>query len=93
MNQAFVLDSQCTLREAEAFKAALRSALDSSGDLVLDGGAVERIDTAGLQLLTSFAAHLRMAERRLVWTGVSDALRGGAERLGLGEALGLEGAA
>ncbi|RYG87049.1 STAS domain-containing protein, partial [bacterium] len=56
---SIVLDPQCTLREAEAMKVALQAAEDTSGDFVVDGGAVERIDTAGLQLLVAFTGRLR----------------------------------
>ena len=88
-SHSFVMERQCTLREAEAFKAALHAAEDSSGDFIVEAGAVERIDTAGLQLLLGFAARLRVTERRLVWAEVSPALRQGARQLGLEQALGL----
>ena len=86
---SFALEPQCTLREAEAFKAALRAAEDSSGDFIVEAGAVERIDTAGLQLLLGLAARLQVMQRRLLWGAISPALRLGARRLGLERALGL----
>jgi len=93
MAHTFRMDKQCTVREAEAFKLALHAAEDSSGDFTVDAGAVERIDTAGLQLLLGFAARLRVMERRLVWGAVSPAFRHGAAQLGLTGALGLPEAA
>lgn len=90
MQHSFVMDRQCTLREAEAFKAALQAAEDSSGDFVVDASAVERIDTAGLQLLVSFAQRLQLLERRLVWGAVSEPLRRSAGRLDLARPLGLD---
>lgn len=93
MQYSFVMERQCTLREAEAFKAALLAAEDSSGDFIVQAGAVERVDTAGLQLLLGFAARLRVTQRRLLWGEVSSALREGARRLGVEQALGLPGAA
>jgi anti-anti-sigma regulatory factor len=89
MHYTLVIDRQCTVREAEAFKLALHAAEDSSGDFTVEAGAVERIDTAGLQLLLGFAARLRTMQRRLVWCTVSPALRQGAQRLGVAAALGL----
>ena len=89
MHHSFVMDRLCTLREAEAFKLALHAAEDSSGDFVIEGGAVERIDTSGLQLLLGFASRLRLLERRLVWGAVSPALRQAARQLGLEGTLGL----
>jgi anti-anti-sigma regulatory factor len=89
MPQNFQLEKQCTLREAEAFKVALHAAEDSSGDFHVDGGAVDRIDTAGLQLLLGFAARLKLMDRRLIWDSVSPGLRQGAKQLGVDGALGL----
>jgi anti-anti-sigma regulatory factor len=90
MPQAFAMEKQCTLREAEAFKAALLAAEDSSGDFVIHAGNVERIDTAALQLLAGFAARLRLVERRVIWSAVSEPLRKGAAQLDLATALGLD---
>jgi anti-anti-sigma regulatory factor len=89
MPHTFRMDKQYTVREAEAFKLALHAAEDSSGDFIVDAGAVERIDTSGLQLLLGFAARLRLMERRIVWGTVSPAFRQGAAQLGLAQALGL----
>ena len=93
MSQTFQIEKQCTVREAEAFKFALQAAEDSSGDFIVDASAVERIDTAGLQLLLGFAARLKLTERRLVWQGVSPAFRHSVTQLGLDHALGLPVAA
>ena len=86
---SFVMGPQCTLREAEVFKAALLAAEDSSGDFRIDASAVERIDTAGLQLLLGFAARLQLMQRRLVFAAVSPALHASARQLGLVGTLGL----
>jgi len=93
MSHIFHMDKQCTVREAEAFKLALLAAEDSSGDFVVDTAALERIDTAGLQLLLGFTARLKLMERRLVWGVVSPALRTGAKQLGIDQVLGLPEAA
>jgi anti-anti-sigma regulatory factor len=62
----------------------------ADGDpVVVDGSAVERIDTAGLQLLVAFARRQKEAGRRLHWEAASPALLSGSARLGLNEALGL----
>jgi anti-anti-sigma regulatory factor len=89
MQYSLVMERQCTVREAEAFKVALQAAEDSSGDFTIQAGAVERIDTAALQLLLGFAARLRLTDRRLVWAAVPPALRQGARQLGVERALGL----
>lgn len=85
-----VLEAQCTLREAEALKAALLAAEDSSGDFVIDGAAVERVDTAGLQLLAGFVVRLRLTDRRLAWRAASTPLRDAARQLDLAQAMALD---
>jgi anti-anti-sigma regulatory factor len=81
------LAAECTLREAEALKLALLAAEDSSGDFIIDGSGVTRVDTAGLQLLIGFAMRLELTGRRLVWNEVSKPLRSTALQGGLGALL------
>jgi phospholipid transport system transporter-binding protein len=81
------LDADCTLREATDLQFSL---LAASGDpMVVDGGAVERVDTAGLQLLVALARRQQQAGRRLSWKAASPILLKCGERLGLIDALGL----
>ncbi|MEJ0100940.1 MAG: STAS domain-containing protein [Pseudomonadota bacterium] len=82
------LESSCTLRETADLQFSLVAA---KGDpIIIDGGAVERIDTAGLQLLVALALEQRHAGRRLEWKAASAELRKCAQRLALFEVLGLE---
>jgi phospholipid transport system transporter-binding protein len=81
------LEASCTLRESADLQFSLVAA---RGDpLVVDGAAVQRIDTAGLQLLAALARRQQSAGRRLEWKAASDELRQCSARLGLDEALGL----
>ncbi|MBE1159487.1 STAS domain-containing protein [Dyella acidiphila] len=66
----------------------LRDALDGSA-IVLDGGAVERVDTAALQLLVAFQHEARKRERALSWTAASAPLQDAAGQLGLAQILAL----
>jgi ABC-type transporter Mla MlaB component len=85
------LDASCTLRETADMQFSL---VVATGDpVVVDGGAVERIDTAGLQLLVALVRRQQQAGRRLEWKAVSRELRTCGERLGLIEALGIAPAA
>jgi len=59
-------------------------------DVLLDGSAVENIDTAGLQMLVSFAKHYAARGRRLQWLAASPELLRGSGLLGLDAVLGLE---
>jgi anti-anti-sigma regulatory factor len=77
----------CTLRESADLQSSLLAA--SGNPLVVDGGGVERIDTAGLQLLVALVRRQQQAGRRLEWCAASPELRKCGERLGLIAVLGL----
>jgi chemotaxis protein CheX len=84
------LDPCCTLREAADLQFSLVAA---RGDpVVVDGSSVERIDTAGLQLLVALARSQQQQGRRLQWKAASPELLKSGERLGLIDALGLAAA-
>jgi len=81
------LEPSCTLRESADLQFSLVAA---SGDpVVVDGSAVERIDTAGLQLLVALARREQDAGRKLQWQAASPVVIKSSARLGLVEALGL----
>ena len=71
---------------AEQLPATLREAT-AAGALVLDGGAVARVDAAGLQLLCAAVA---AATGHVVWQRPSTVLRDAAALLGLTTALQLQ---
>jgi len=55
----------------------------------LDGSAVERVDTAALQVLAAFSRESRNREIELTWADVSDSLRNASTLLGLTQELGI----
>ena len=69
-----------------AFKQQLIGALDHDA-IVLDGGAVERVDTAALQLLVVFQRELDARQRTPTWQSASPALTEAADVLGLTQIL------
>jgi len=83
------LEPSCTLRDALDMQFQLLSTDFGDSDVLLDGSAVERIDTAGLQMLVAFAKHHAVSGRRMQWTAASQELQRGSRMLGLDEALGL----
>jgi phospholipid transport system transporter-binding protein len=89
-SSAVVLTSP-TIRTINALQTELAERLDESGNVQIDGTAVDRIDTAGLQLLAAFVRDLRAEQRAVEWVGCSDALRKAATALGLEAALCLPG--
>jgi phospholipid transport system transporter-binding protein len=84
------LEAGCMLRESADMQFLLLSAHADHDPVVVDGGAVERIDTAGLQLLVAFARRQADAGRRLEWQAASPELVKCSTRLGLIEALGMQ---
>jgi phospholipid transport system transporter-binding protein len=91
VSTALVLTSP-TIRTINALQTELAERLDESGPLQIDGTAVDRVDTAGLQLLAAFVRDLRAEARPVEWVGCSDALNKAAQALGLHAALCLPGA-
>lgn len=86
------LGASLTLREVIDLQRELIVAEAGSDELRLDGSGVQRVDTAGLQLLVALARRRKVAGQPLSWTGVSPALLQGSTRLGLAALLGLPGA-
>jgi phospholipid transport system transporter-binding protein len=84
------LESGCTLRDCADMQFLLLSAHVDHDPVVVDGAAVERIDTAGLQLLVAFARRHADAGRRVEWKAASPELLKCSARLGLVEALGMQ---
>jgi len=85
------LPADCRIADLATLKAALEAAL-SAPAAALDGGAVERIDTAALQLLTVFRREAAARGVAVEWLGASEVLRDGAARLGLARTLELPAA-
>lgn len=88
-----VLQPECTLADATALKEALCARLAHNETVTLDATAVERIDTATLQLLAAFVRDRRLAGRAVMWRGVSEAIVGAAQLLGMVSMLSLGEAA
>ena len=78
-----------TIRSVTALQAELAERLDGSGNVQIDGGGVERIDTATLQLLAAFVRDLHADARSVEWLKCSAVLRRAANSLGLESALSL----
>jgi ABC-type transporter Mla MlaB component len=88
---ALVLASSCTVKDAAQFKTALCACVDSPDCVVLDVAAVERVDTAALQLLCAFVRDRGARGLKVSWRGSSAALLEAAELLDMNSLLGLSG--
>jgi len=85
------LTAECTVAEAEALKSQLARRLEESQPVIVDVSALQRIDTAGLQLLAAFVRERRTAGLAVTWRGRAAALETAAGLLGLNDMLELPG--
>jgi ABC-type transporter Mla MlaB component len=90
---SLTLAAQCTVAEADSLKSQLARRLPESGPVTVDVSALQRIDTAGLQLLAAFVRDRRTAGRAVAWRGRASALETAAGLLGLRDMLELPGEA
>ncbi|HET9107185.1 MAG TPA: STAS domain-containing protein [Steroidobacteraceae bacterium] len=88
---ALALAAECTLAQADALQAELARRLDEPQRVIVDVSALQRIDTAGLQLLAAFVQDRRTAGRAVEWRGRAAALDAAAGLLGLRGMLELAG--
>lgn len=88
---ALMLSAECTVAEADSLKAGLARLVDKATAVTLDVSALQRIDTAGLQLLAAFVRDRRAAARAVEWRGSAPALDAAANLLGLRGMLELPG--
>jgi phospholipid transport system transporter-binding protein len=80
------LPADFRLAELATVKSELIEAFDAPA-VQLDGAAVERVDTAALQLLVAFRREAAARGQLPAWLGVSAAIRDAAGVLGLAQAL------
>jgi phospholipid transport system transporter-binding protein len=82
-----VLGASCTIHEAAALKAHMLEQFAHPAPYEIDGSGVQRLDTAGVQLVVAFA--LDCLEHNLVyaWKGRSAVLEQAIAQLGVGPLL------
>lgn len=83
------LAANCSVKDAAALKTSLCAAVESPDSVVLDAAAVERVDTATMQLLCAFVRERAAHSRAVVWRGTPSALTEAARLLGAQSLLGL----
>jgi phospholipid transport system transporter-binding protein len=83
----FAVAAECTVADAGSLKSGLAKLLDDSGVVTLDISAVQRIDTAGLQVITTFVRERESHGRQVEWRGTAPALAAAATLLGLSSLL------
>lgn len=83
----FAVAAECTVADASSLKAGLAKLLDDTDIVTLDISAVQRIDTAGLQLIATFVREREARGRQVEWQGAAPVLATAAQLLGLDSLL------
>jgi len=81
------LNSNCTVKDAVALKRSLMALKDAQDTVVIDASAVERVDTATLQLLCAFVRERVGSDREVLWRSPSAAVFEASRLLGVSELL------
>lgn len=84
---AFAVAAECTVADAGSLKTGLAKLLNEPGTVTVDISAVQRIDTAGLQVIAAFVRERESHGRQVQWRGEAPAMSNAARLLGLGELL------
>jgi len=84
-----LLSGNLSIAEASPLRAQLQEVLSQKKNVTLDGGSVERIDTAALQVLWAFGREVLDGHKSIKWTAASDSLLQAAALLGLADTMGL----
>jgi ABC-type transporter Mla MlaB component len=82
------LPAECLIGNAASLRESLLG-VAANDEVTLDAGAVQRIDTACLQILAAFVRERDAAQHPVKWSAVPDALTERARLLDLDELLAL----
>jgi ABC-type transporter Mla MlaB component len=82
------LPAECVIASAGDLRDALLARVGDTGNVQLDASAVQRVDTASLQVLAAFVRDRRADGLPLEWLGVSACLTDAATLLDLTNVLG-----
>lgn len=86
---SILLTGNLGIAEAMPLRAQLQDALVQPQNVVFDGGSVERIDAAALQVICAFCREVTHRKSSITWSAVSDGLQQAVSVLGLAESLGI----
>jgi len=82
-SNTLALAAECTVSDAGSLKESLAGLVDQPQAVTLDVSALQRIDTAGLQVITAFVLERAANGRPVEWQGTAPVLATAAQLLGL----------
>ena len=83
VSNTLALAAECTVSDAGSLKERLARLLEEPQAVTLDVTALQRIDTAGLQVITAFVRERAGHGRLVEWQGTAPVLATAAQLLGL----------
>jgi anti-anti-sigma regulatory factor len=83
----FALSADCTVAESAALKSGLLEILREPVSVTLDIASVQRIDTAGMQLIAAFVRERESLGLQIQWRGAAPAFTSAARLLGVASVL------
>jgi len=81
------LGTSCTIHEVQALRAHMMAQAAHTGPFEIDGGNVQQVDTAGVQLVVAFALDCLERGVPYSWKGRSQVLDEAVRVLGVGALL------
>jgi ABC-type transporter Mla MlaB component len=83
VSNTLALAAECTVSDAHSLKERLAGLVDEPQAVTLNVTALQRIDTAGLQVITAFVRDRAGHGRQVEWQGAAPVLAAAAQLLGL----------
>lgn len=84
------LEQSLTIAEVGEWHSNLLSQCDAEKCLILNGGDLEMVDGAGLQLLVALMKEMVERQVTVSWSSSSETLKLAAQSIGLSDVLGLD---
>ena len=82
-----MLSADCTVATSTALKSGLLEILRDPAPVTLDIASVQRIDTAGIQLIAAFVRERDALGLQVEWRGAASAFTSAARLLGVAASL------
>lgn len=86
-SDVLALGVNCTVRDCSVLKSELLDLLTHRQPVTIDVTAVERIDTAAMQVLCAFVRDRHAAGGQVLWTGMAPSFAAAVRLLGLKKVL------
>ena len=80
---SLTLAAECLVTDASSLKTSLSALLDQTATVTLDVSALQRVDTAAMQVITAFVRERSTRGQQVEWQGTAPVFTTAAQLLGL----------